>query len=437
MKCVVEYPKDHPFPIQNLPYGSFYTAGDASSQRCGVAIGDYILDLQALSYTSHFSPTLDRDVFAVQPSLNAFMGLEKQTWLDFRTHLQQLLSQPSPLTLDATVAAADVEAGIAQRKHIGRRLFVDRLAQDTVLCLPCRIGDYTDFYSSLEHAYNCGVLIRGKENALQPNWRHLPVAYHGRASSIVPSGTPIHRPVGQILDKPGDTQPVIAPCRRLDFELEVGFRLSPAEAADRVFGAVLLNDWSARDIQTWEYVPLGPFLSKNFATTISPWIVPVHALEQFTCPGYDHQPPLLPYLQDGTNTNFDIPLTVALRPWESDEALDSGFAVISHSSLRHTYYTVRQMIAHHSTTGCPLNPGDLLGTGTLSAPGTEGYGSLLEMSHMGRRPFSVQSTVGEVQRTFLNDGDTVKMSGKATASNGEYAIGFGECVGTILPAVPM
>ncbi len=223
MKCVVEYPKDHPFPIQNLPYGSFYTAGDASSQRCGVAIGDYILDLQALSYTSHFSPTLDRDVFAVQPSLNAFMGLEKRAWLDFRTHLQQLLSQPSPLTLDATVAAADVEAGIAQRKHIGRRLFVDRLAQDTVLCLPCRIGDYTDFYSSLEHAYNCGVLIRGKESALQPNWRHLPVAYHGRASSIVPSGTPIHRPVGQILDKPGDTAPIMAPCRRLDFELEVGF----------------------------------------------------------------------------------------------------------------------------------------------------------------------------------------------------------------------
>jgi fumarylacetoacetase len=201
---------------------------------------------------------------------------------------------------------------------------------------------------------------------------------------------------------------------------------------------------------------------QNFATTISPWIVPVHALEEFTCAGYDHQPPLQPYLEDGSNTNFDIPLTVALRRMylprsafaqtgetdkllfggvgtacESDEAGEAGYRVISHSSLRHTYYTVRQMIAHHSTTGCPLHPGDLLGTGTLSAPGTEGYGSLLEMSHMGRQPFGVQSASGEVQRTFLNDGDTVKMSGKAVSQTGEYAIGLGECVGTILPAIPM
>ncbi|KAJ1019396.1 hypothetical protein NDA16_004513 [Ustilago loliicola] len=219
---------------------------------------------------------------------------------------------------------------------------------------------------------------------------------------------------------------------------KLGGRLSPAQAADRVFGAVLLNDWSARDIQTWEYVPLGPFLSKNFATTISPWIVPIHALEQFTCPGYDHDPPLLPYLEDPNNTNFDVALTVSIRPAETSNDAAEGFTTISHSSLRHTYYTIRQMIAHHSTTGCPLKAGDLLGTGTLSAPGTEGYGSLLEKSEMGKRPFKLTTSTGEqVERTFLQDGDTVKFEGRARSSDGAWSIGFGECVGTILPAIPL
>ncbi|SPO23577.1 related to fumarylacetoacetate hydrolase [Ustilago trichophora] len=449
MKSIIEYPIDHPFPIQNLPYGSFYTSGETSNQRCGVAIGDYILDLQALSYTKFFPEVVTRDTFAGS-TLNGFMSLDKATWLSFRKHLQQLLSHGSPIDVSTTITSSNIGPGLDVELLTGRRLFVNRLSNDTVMCLPCTIGDYTDFYSSLEHAFNCGVLIRGKEKALQPNWKHLPVAYHGRASSIVPSGTPIHRPMGQILEKPGDTQPIVAPCKRLDFELEVGFfyggkptklgeRLSPAQAADKVFGAVLLNDWSARDIQTWEYVPLGPFLSKNFASTISPWIVPIHALEEFTCPGYEHDPPLLPYLEDANNTNFDIPLSVAIRPAEANRWEDGSFDVISNSSLRHTYYTIRQMLAHHSTTGCPLSPGDLLGTGTLSAPGTQGYGSLLEKSHMGKQPFKLSTKGGkeEVERTFLKDGDTVCMSAKAKGKSGEYWIGFGECLGTILPSIPL
>ncbi|CBQ70829.1 related to fumarylacetoacetate hydrolase [Sporisorium reilianum SRZ2] len=433
MKCIVEYAADHPFSLANLPYGSFCTDGDASTRRCGVAIGDWILDLQALALTKFFPV----DVVAAEPTLNAFMALDRRTWLAFRQHIQRLLSVGSPLCVDTTITASNVLAGNAA--SVGRALFVPRLARSTAMCLPCTIGDYTDFYTSLEHATNCGTLIRGPTHALQPNWRHLPVAYHARASSVVVSGTPVRRPVGQILDKPGDAAPIVAPSRRLDFELEVGFfyggketqlgeRLSPAQAAERVFGAVLLNDWSARDVQTWEYVPLGPFLSKNFATTISAWIVPIHALEPFTCTGYTHDPPLLPYLRDADTTNFDVPLTVAIRPAEST----CEYEIISRSSLRHTYYTIRQMIAHHSTTGCPLRAGDLLGTGTLSAPGEQGYGSLLEKCEAGRRPFAL---AGE-ERTFLEDGDSVRMSGLVMGEEG-HAVGFGECVGCVLPALPL
>lgn len=246
MKSFIDYPKDHPFSIYNLPYGSFYTNQDPSSRRCGVAIGGYVLDLQALSYTKFFPDMLSRDTFSgvsctqlfdltaiatdilissssVQPTLNPFMSLDKDVWLSFRTHLQQLLSPGSPLSLDTTNTDANAAPDTNAESQIGRPLFIDRLSKGLTMCLPCDIGDYTDFYSSLEHAYNCGVLIRGPEKALQPNWRHLPVAYHGRASSIIPSGTGVHRPVGQRLGNKDDTQPVIEPCARLDFELEVGF----------------------------------------------------------------------------------------------------------------------------------------------------------------------------------------------------------------------
>lgn len=222
MRCTIPYSEDHPFSIHNLPYGSFYTNNDPSTQRCGVAIGDYILDLQALSYTEFFGFDIPPSVFWGR-NLNEFMSLDRSSWARLRELLQELLMEGGPIDLKTVVDRGNTIPNPAAQKFLGRPLFVDRLAKDTVMCLPCDIGDYTDFYSSLEHAYNCGSLIRGPEKALQPNWKHLPVAYHGRASSIVPSGTAIHRPIGQILEKPTDTQPIIAPCRRLDFELEVGF----------------------------------------------------------------------------------------------------------------------------------------------------------------------------------------------------------------------
>lgn len=310
--------------------------------------------------------------------------------------------------------------------------------------MPVRIGDYTDFYASFEHAYNAGVLIRGKENAMQPNWRHLPVGYHGRASSVVVSGTPIRRPVGQILDKVGDTQPIWAPCRRLDYELEIGFiyggaatklgeRLTPTEAREHIFGLVLMNDWSARDIQTWEYVPLGPFLSKNFGTTISPWIVQPAALDPFKTAKYVQEPAVLPYLQDDEGFGFDVPLTLAVRPENAKE-----YSRIATSNMKHSYWTYAQMIAHHSSTGAPINPSDMMGSGTLSGPGVDGnpnddaLGSLLERSRLGRQPFELNADRKDM--TWLRDGDSIKIEGVVKTKDG-YSIGFGECEGTVLPAV--
>lgn len=304
--------------------------------------------------------------------------------------------------------------------------------------LPINIGDYTDFYSSYEHAFNAGVLIRGAENALQPNWKHIPVGYHGRASSIVVSGTPFHRPVGQILDKPTDKQPIWAPCRKLDYELEIGFiyggsptklgeRLTPSEARKHIFGMVILNDWSARDIQTWEYVPLGPFLSKNFCSTISPWVVSPDALEPFRASQYDHDPELLPYLQDPEGFNYSVPLDIDIKTKENGK-----YTRIATSDMKHTYYTFAQMIAHHSSTGCPIRPSDMMGSGTLSAPVDSGLGSLLERSRLGREPFKLDET--RTDMTWLRDGDSVKMSANVPSPDGKYTIGFGECEGTVLPA---
>jgi fumarylacetoacetase len=305
--------------------------------------------------------------------------------------------------------------------------------------MPIKIGDYTDFYASFEHAYNCGVLIRGPDNAMQPNWKHLPVGYHGRASSVVVSGTKFPRPVGQILEKPGDKQPIWAPCRKLDYELEMGCvfggkatkmgeRLTPDEARKHIFGYVLLNDWSARDVQTWEYVPLGPFLSKNFCTTISPWVVSPAALEPFQAPQYEHEPALLPYLEDTKGFGYGIPLDIAIKAPESKE-----YAHVSRSSMKHMYYTFAQMYTHHSSTGCPINPSDLIGSGTLSAPNPEGLGSLLERSKLGREPFVLDDSRKDM--TWLRDGDSVLITAKVAAPDGSYSIGFGECEGTILPAI--
>lgn len=404
--------------LNNLPYGVFSTGSSDSKTRPGVAIGDKILDLDALSRSEHWAGSpVPASVFQ-GGNLDAFVAREPEDWASFRSWLQKLLAADSPLA-----SAADVS-----------KLLVDRAS--ATMHLPIRIGDYTDFYASYEHAFNCGCLIRGPDNAMQPNWKHLPVAYHGRASSVVVSGTPFHRPVGQILEKPGDKQPIFAPCRRLDYELETGFvyggpasklgqRLSPAEARRRIFGLVLLNDWSARDIQTWEYVPLGPFLSKNFCTTISPWIVPTAALEPFRAPQYDHDPALLPYLEDKEGYNYAVPLNIDIKPAEGGE-----YAHVSTSDMKHTYYTFAQMIAHHSCTGCGLRPSDLMGSGTLSAPHDEGLGSLLERSRMGKQPFALGQ---RKDMTWLRDGDSVKIS--ALVSKDGVAVNFGECEGTVLPAL--
>lgn len=325
---------------------------------------------------------------------------------------------------------------------------MSRTDKSTHMHLPVKIGDYTDFYASYEHAFNAGVLIRGPENALQPNWKHLPVGYHGRASSVVVSGTPFHRPVGQILDKPTDKQPIWSPSRRLDYELEIGFifggkptklgeRLSAAEARKHIFGVVLMNDWSSRDIQTWEYVPLGPFLSKNFCTTISPWIVVPQALEPFKAKQYDHDPELLPYLADADGFNWSVPLSLSIKPESSKE-----YAHVGTTDMKHTYYTFAQMLAHHTSTGCNFNPSDMCGSGTLSAPNDKnaesslndaGLGSLLERSRLGRQPFELDA--GRKDMTWLRDGDSVRITGEVKGDG--YVIGFGECEGTVLPSLPL
>ncbi|UZJ57581.1 hypothetical protein CBS101457_006901 [Exobasidium rhododendri] len=422
MDCFLTYTPDHPFPIENLPYGVFTTLRH-TTPRIGVAIADSILDLTALSQSEDLFTEcgLPSSLFQ-QPSLNKFIAEQPSSWSSFRRFLQAILSPGSSLA-----TAANKE-----------EYFVDQ--SDAKMHLPIQVGDYTDYYASLEHATNCGTLIRGKEKALQPNWRHLPVAYHGRASSVVVSGTPFHRPVGQIAPEAGSNVPSISPTKRLDFELEMGFiyggsstrlgqRLSPSEASKHLFGVVLLNDWSARDIQTWEYVPLGPFLSKNFCTTISPWIVTCEALEPFKVQAYSHEPALLPYLCDPDGFNYDVTLTLDIQGNEQD-----GYCQVTNSNLQHTYYTAAQMLAHHTTTGCPMNAGDLLGTGTLSAPRPDGLGSLLEKSEMGRKPFTLKQGGGE-ERTFLKDGDSVRIRGVARGKG--YSIGFGDCEGSVLEAIPI
>ncbi|HEX7070921.1 MAG TPA: fumarylacetoacetase, partial [Rhodothermales bacterium] len=298
------------------------------------------------------------------------------------------------------------------------------------MLLPVAIGDYTDFYASREHATNVGSMFRGPENALMPNWLHLPVAYHGRSSSVVISGTPIHRPNGQ--RRSGDGSPEFGPTTQLDFELEVGAivgtgnalgtAIPVGRALDHVFGLVLVNDWSARDIQAWEYQPLGPFLGKNFATTISPWVVPLEALAPFRRSAPPPDPEPLPYLRDAAGSTFDLHLEVGLQPAETAEE-----TAVCRSNHRHLYWTLAQQVAHHTVNGCNLRPGDLLASGTISGPEPESRGCLLELTWRGTQPLTLRSGG---TRTFLADGDTVTMRGWAQGDG--YRVGFGECTGQIL-----
>jgi fumarylacetoacetase len=303
--------------------------------------------------------------------------------------------------------------------------------------LPADIGDYTDFYSSLEHATNVGIMFRGKDNALMPNWKHIPVGYHGRASSVVVSGTPIRRPNGQT--RPDDTKPpVFGPCKLMDFELEMGFFVGgpPSSLGDpvpvstaheRIFGMVLMNDWSARDIQKWEYVPLGPFLAKNLGTTIALWVVSIEALEEFKVPNVAQDPKPFPYLVHEDKFNFDVNLEVQIRPENSTKS-----TTVSKSNLKHMYWTMKQQLAHHTITGCNVKPGDLLATGTISGPTPDSYGSMLELSWKGSKPLTLED--GST-RTFLRDGDEVTLTGYCQGKG--YRIGFGTCEGKLLPAHQM
>jgi fumarylacetoacetase len=410
----IEVAPDSHFPIQNLPFGIFSTTADPRL-RAGVAIGEFVLDLAALeeagvlSVAPAGSRVFDRD------TLNAFIALGRPVWTHARSRLGELLREDHAELRD--------NAGLRARALVPMR--------EARMHLPVAIGGYTDFYSSKEHATNVGSMFRDPKNALLPNWRHLPVAYNGRASSVVASGTPIRRPKGQI--KPPDAeQPIFGPTRKLDFELETAFIVGEGNAlgepiaidhAERhVFGLVLMNDWSARDIQQWEYVPLGPFNAKTFATSISPWIVTLDALAPFRVAGPAQDPPPLSYLAQSGEHAFDINLEVNLKP------AGAVASKICHTNFRHLYWSMAQQLAHHTVSGCNTRVGDLMGSGTISGSTSDSFGSLLELAWNGQRPLALP---GGATRSFLEDGDEVIMTGWCQGD--VYRVGFGEVRGEVLP----
>ncbi|GAO13434.1 uncharacterized protein UV8b_00580 [Ustilaginoidea virens] len=419
---------DSHFSLANLPFGIISTAAD-ETRRPAVAIGDYALDLRAFALAGGFfaSPEIQKHVavFSAE-SLNAFAALGRPLHRLVRQHLQSVLSAR---TADPHI--------LRDNEQLRRTALLERAR--VVNHLPLAVGDYTDFYAGKNHAYNVGVLFRGPANALQPNYTHLPVAYHGRASSVVVSGTPVRRPWGQILRDPKAEPkvPVLAPCEKLDLELELGMFVCRenqlghpvpiAQADDYVFGYVLMNDWSARDIQAWEYVPLGPFTAKNMGTSISPWVVLADALDGSKAAGIPNQETLLPYLREETKENcLDIQLQVDLTTANGDTT------TISKTNSKNLLWSWPQMIAHHTITGCNLRPGDLLGSGTITGETAGTEGSLLEQTGGGKDPIKLQ---GGEERRFLHDGDTLTIRGWAGQQGA--LIGFGEVTGTIQPALPL
>lgn len=420
-----------PFPIQNLPFGVFARRGCGEAPHVGVAIGDLVLDVAACAADGLLTgAALDAARDCAAPSLNALMARGPGAWTALRRAIFGLLDAAAP---DADRLQDRVAPCLVPQ-------------EDAVLHLPASIGDYTDFYASVHHATNVGRQMR-PDNPLLPNYKHVPIGYHGRASSIVVSGTPVRRPTGQ--SKPdGADAPLFGPSRRLDYELEVGVFIGPGNALgqpvpieaidDHLFGICLVNDWSARDLQAWEYQPLGPFLAKNFATTISPWVVTRDALEPFRvapAPRPDGDPPPLPYLTgavDHERGAIDLVLEVHLLTAAMRER---GLAPqrLSRSNLRDLYWTLAQLATHHASNGCNLRPGDLLASGTVSGPSAESRGCLLELTSRGRDPIALPS--GE-ERRFLEDGDEVILRG-ACRRDGAAAIGFGECRGTVRPALDL
>lgn len=404
---IIDIPQHSDFSIHNIPFGIFSTA--ERSARVGVAIGDHILDLVAVAELGVFK--FDTTVLS-QSTLNAFIALGKGVTSRVRTNIQQWIQ--------------DNQSPLAGKSE----LFVKQAYAQ--MHLPVQVGDYTDFYSSIEHATNVGMMFRDPENALLPNWRHIPVGYHGRASSIIASGHNIHRPKGQVLPK-GESQPVYKASGRLDFELETAFIIGKstevgdsvdiADARDYIFGVVLFNDWSARDIQKWEYVPLGPFLGKSFASSISPWIVTLEALEPFKVAGPKQEPDVLPYLQTDRNNNYDVNLEVGITPQGADEQ------IVCRSNFKYMYWSMLQQLAHHTVNGCNVNVGDMMGSGTISGKDENSYGSMLEISWAGSKP--VHMNDGST-RVFINDHDTVTMRGFAEKDG--VRVGFGKVETKVLPA---
>ncbi|MET2984880.1 fumarylacetoacetase [Aureibaculum conchae] len=403
------------FPIQNIPFGVFLTRDDIIT--IGTRIGDYAIDLGALHQLGYFDGIPLTDDIFLQDTLNDFIADGRITWRLVRNRIAEIFDANNSILKD-------------NAEHSERIIFT---MDEIEMKLPVTIGDYTDFYASKEHATNVGSIFRDPENALMPNWLHIPIGYHGRSSSIVTSGTPIKRPIGQT--KPKDAEkPLFGPSKRLDFELEMAFittdvnklgeTIKLEEAEDYIFGMVLFNDWSARDIQGWEYAPLGPFLGKSFASTISPWIVTMDALEPFRTESPKQDPAPLPYLQQSGKRSYDINLQAFIQPENEQETL------VSESNFKYMYWTMAQQLTHHTSNGCNVRAGDMMGSGTISGPTKESYGSMLELTWAGKNP--IQLNDGS-ERKFINDNDTVILKGYC--KNNSVRIGFGDCRGKLLPSI--
>jgi fumarylacetoacetase len=412
-KSWLEVPLNSDFPIQNIPFGVFLTRENVVT--VGTRIGDFAIDLGALQQLNYFEGIELTDDMFMQDTLNDFISDGQKTWRLVRNRISDLF---------------DIENPKLQQNDKDRAIIIFKM-DEVEMQLPVLIGDYTDFYSSKEHATNVGKMFRDPENALLPNWLHIPVGYHGRSSTIVPSGIAVHRPMGQTLPN-GEKTPVFGPSRLVDFELETAFittdvnmmgeNILITEAEEYIFGMVLLNDWSARDIQKWEYVPLGPFLAKSFASSISPWIVTMDALEPFKTKGPQQEPTPLPHLQQKGKHSFDIHLEVAIQPEKSEPT------VVSRSNFKYMYWTMSQQLAHHTSNGCRVNSGDMMGSGTISGPTPDSLGSMLELTWGGQNPIKLNDGT---ERKFINDNDTVIMKGYSQNEN--VRIGFGEVSSKLLP----
>lgn len=411
MKTWISIPNQSDFTIYNIPFGIYSTA--KTKPRVCIAIGDQILDLVKANNLGIFKELKIKKSIFKNATLNDFIALGKKKTNKVREIIQKEL--------------CDEHSKLRNNK----KLFL--LQSDVQLHLPIAIGDYTDFYSSIEHATNVGMMFRDPENALLPNWKHLPIGYHGRTSSIVVSGENLHRPKGQVMP-PNSDSPVFKESALVDFELEMGFiigknttlgeKINTAEAENYIFGKVLFNDWSARDIQKWEYVPLGPFLAKNFGSSMSPWVVTLEALEPFRVQGPEQEPKVLPYLEYDGLKNYDIHLEVAIQPKNEVET------IVSHSNFKYMYWNMSQQLAHHTSNGCNLKIGDLMASGTISGKEPNSYGSMLELSWGGKNPLTLKN--GE-KRKFIEDFDTVIMRGYCEKDS--IRVGFGEVKSQLLPAL--